>query len=236
MKFRLVWMGSDDDSDEAGLGLAVDAVLQRPTGVWYERRGTEMVRRERLASGRVKVTPLTNFTARIVRDLLLDDDAELRREFSLEADIGNTKVNFVLSAREFGQMGWVLGRLGPQAIIRPGQQQHVRAAIQWLSRRVPQERIFTHLGWTNYGENWIYLIEGGAVGTDGFRRDLQVQLPAALAHYHIEPATELSERIKTLRASLRFLALAPDRISFPPLAAIYRAALGEADFSVFVTG
>jgi len=236
MKFRMVWMGSDDDSDEAGLGLAADAVFQRPIGVWYEQRGTEMIRRERSAGGRAKVTSLTNFTARIVRDLLLDDDVDLRREFGLEANVGDSKVSFVLSAREFGQMGWVLNRLGPQAIIRPGQQQQVRAAIQWLSRRVPQERIFTRLGWTKHGENWIYLIEGGAIGTDGFRRDLQVQLPAALAHYHVEPPIELIERIRAVRASLRFLALAPDRISFPLLAATYRAALGEADFSIFVTG
>ena len=44
------------------------------------------------------------------------------------------------------------------------------------------------------------------------------------------------ERANAVRASLRFLALAPDRISFPLLAAVYRAPFGNMDFSVFLTG
>jgi len=39
-----------------------------------------------------------------------------------------------------------------------------------------------------------------------------------------------------VRASLRFLSVSPDRISFPLLAAVYRAALGKVDFSVFLAG
>jgi hypothetical protein len=35
---------------------------------------------------------------------------------------------------------------------------------------------------------------------------------------------------------LRFLSVSPDRISFPLLAAVYRAALGKVDFSVFLAG
>ena len=39
-----------------------------------------------------------------------------------------------------------------------------------------------------------------------------------------------------MQASLQFLSLAPDRISFPLLAAVYRAPLGRVDFSLFLTG
>ncbi len=39
-----------------------------------------------------------------------------------------------------------------------------------------------------------------------------------------------------MRASLRCLSVAPDRISFPLLAAVYRAALGKVDFSLFLAG
>ena len=42
--------------------------------------------------------------------------------------------------------------------------------------------------------------------------------------------------MRAVRASLRILSVAPDRISFPLLAAVYRAALGNLDFSLFLVG
>jgi hypothetical protein len=93
---------------------------------------------------------VANFTARIVRDLILDDGAEQRCEFAVEAELPGGKQGFVVSAAEFGRMGWVLKQLGPHAIIYPGQQQHARAAIQWLSGSIRQERIFAHLGWRKH--------------------------------------------------------------------------------------
>jgi hypothetical protein len=81
-------------------------------------------------------------------------------------------------------MGWVLNRLGPQAIINPGQQQHVRAAIQSLSDSIRQEQIFAHLGWRKHGTQWVYLHAGGALGANGPWDGLHVQLPAALQNYH----------------------------------------------------
>jgi hypothetical protein len=53
-------------------------------------------------------------------------------------------------------MDWVLKHLGPQAIIYPGQQQHARAAIQWLSGPIRQERILSHLGWSKQGPDCVY--------------------------------------------------------------------------------
>jgi hypothetical protein len=142
----------------------------------------------------------------------------------------------LISAAEFGRMGWVLNRLGPQAIVYPGQQQHARAAIQSLSGAIRQQRIFAHLGWRKYGGHWMYLHGAGAVGAEGPRCDLQMQLPAALQHYRVRPPADRGERAKAVRTSLDFLSLAPDRITFPLLAAVYRAPLGGADFSLFLTG
>jgi hypothetical protein len=202
----------------------------------YEQRGAEMVRRERLENGRVRVTPIANFIARIVGDLVLDDDAETRRDLSMEGEVAKRKVTFVLSAAEFPRMGWVLRRLGPQAIIYPGQQQHARAAIQWLSGSVRQERIFTHLGWRKHGLDWVYLHAGGAVGAEGSQGNVHVQLPAALENYNVRTPKGAAERADAVRASLRCLSVAHDRISFPLLAAVYRAPFGKVDFSVFLTG
>ncbi|HEY1754177.1 MAG TPA: hypothetical protein VGG72_02190 [Bryobacteraceae bacterium] len=144
-----------------------------------------MVHQERLRNGHLKVTSLANFQARIVRDLVFDDGDQEKREFEVEAKLGDTAVTFSVCAAEFGRMGWVLGRLGPQAIIYPGQQQHARAAIQSLSGQIRQERVFTHLGWRKEGTQWLYLHNGGALGPDGQSSTVQVRLPAALQAYEI---------------------------------------------------
>jgi hypothetical protein len=239
MKFRLVWVGSDDDGD--GNPVAHESAggvphRQSAGATRYALRGTEMVRCEQLANGRRKVTAVANFTARIVRDLVLDEDAEAGREFGVEAKLGGQRLSFSVSATEFGRMGWVPNKLGPQAIIYPGQQQHARAAIQWLSGVVRQERIFTHTGWHREGTDWVYLQGGGAVGPEGLRCEAQVQLPAALKYFQMRPPADPAARVSAIRASLRFLSVAPDRISFPLLAAVYRSPLGKVDFSLFLAG
>ena len=238
MNFRLVWVGSDDDSDPRW------AVRERPVAIpdqasetaAYEIQGTEMVRGSRYGNGRRKITPVANFVARIVCDLVLDDGAEPRREFVVEAELAGHSLTLQMSAVEFGRMVWVLNKLGPQAILYPGQQQHARAAIQWLSGAIRHEHIFTHMGWRRSASDWVYLQGGGALGAQGLRGDVRVQLPAALERYRVEPVAEAGGLISAIRASLRFLSVAPDRISLPLLAAVYRAPLGKVDFSLFLTG
>ena len=87
MKFRMIWLGSEDDSDRHAS--APEGTVAAPEGlgcVRYEQRGTEIVRREQLGNARVKLTPVANFTARIVRDIICDDDTEHRRDFGVEAE------------------------------------------------------------------------------------------------------------------------------------------------------
>jgi hypothetical protein len=237
MNFRLVWMGPvDDPPGSLSSAQKGAAVRHLPSGPRYEQQGTEMVRLERMENGRLRCITVANFTARIVRDLLLDDDDETRRDFEIRTELGGQTWKFVVPAAEFGRMGWVLNKLGPQAIIYPGQQVHARAAIQWLSGAIQQERIFTHLGWGKHGPDWVYFHAGGAVGAQGPRGDLRVELPTALQNYQVRTPADPREQVSAVRASLRCLAIAPDRISFPLLAAVYRAPLGKVDFSLFLTG
>jgi hypothetical protein len=63
-----------------------------------------------------------------------------------------------------------------------------------------------------------------------------VRLPAALERYRLQPAADARAGVDAIRASLRFLSVAPERISLPLLAAVYRAPLGNVDFSVFLAG
>ena len=197
MNFRLVWVGSDDDRDgSAAAQQSAAAVIRGQSGTTsYELRGTEMVRCERRDNGRRRVTAVANFTARIVGDRIFDDEAEPGREFAVEAELGGQRITFSVSAVEFSRMGWVLSKLGPLAILYPGQQQHARAAIQWLSGAIRQERIFRHTGWRALGRDWVYLQRGGAVGAQGLRCDVQVQLPAALEHYQVRPPVDAAEGV-----------------------------------------
>ncbi len=201
----------------------------------YERQGKSLVRNVQSANGNWRTTVIANFDARIVSDVLLDDGSEQTRRFVLEANVEGRSLVFELPANEFGRMGWVLSHLGPQAIIYPGQQQHVRAAIQFVSGAVPQQRIFSHLGWRNDGAGWVYLHAGGAWGGDGSVTGCQVRLSAPMDLYCLGMA-HANERVAAIRASLRLLSAAPDRISFPLLASVYRAALGAANFSLFLSG
>jgi hypothetical protein len=233
-KFRIVWMGPDEDPRQYPTD--ANAADSPQTSRWcYERVSSEMVLRERLQNGRMRITPLTNFTARILRDVVYDEEAEAHREFILEVELAGERVRLVVSAAEFAGMRWVLCRVGPQAIIYPGQQQHARAAIQYLSRRVPQEHVFTSLGWVKHRNRWVYLQSQNAIPAEAVA-DLHARLPRALNHYQTHAPAGAEDRIRAVRASLSFLSVAGDRISVRLLAAIYRAPFGDTDFSLFLTG
>jgi hypothetical protein len=234
MKFRFVLQEPDDESNSSAPSpSAARSVLPGRATLRYGRGKHGLLR---LDKGGERATALTNFDARIVSDFLLDDGEHDRREFGLEADIGGRKVALVLSAAEFARMGWPLNRLGPRAIIYPSQKQHARAAIQWLSREIRQEHIYTHLGWRKNGPVWMYLHAGGALGVGGPQSGVQVQVPAALQSYKMQSPQKKGEIVEAVRASLSCLSVAPDRISFLLLAAVYRAALGKVDFSMFLAG
>ena len=147
MKFRFVILGPDDEPDGHSAAREVHHTASR--ALPYEQTGAGIIRRLALANGRWKMIPVTNFTARIVRHIIMDDGEEERREFGVEAEVAGQKLAFSISAAEFGRMGWVLQKLGPEAIVYPGQQQHARAAIQELSGPIRRECIL--LTWA--GEN-----------------------------------------------------------------------------------
>ncbi len=238
MKFRFVLLNPDGDSD--GHPVPRKAVSSIPRSASetsrYEVRGTDMVRREQFGNGRLRLIPVANFRARIVSDIIVDDGVEEWRQFGVEAELDGQRVAVTVPATEFGRMGWVLQRLGPRAIIYPGQQQHARAAIQELSGPIRQERIFAHLGWRKQEQHWVYLHAGGALGAEGSLSSSQVQLPTPLQDYQLRVPADSDGLVRAVRGSLEFLRVAPDRISFPLLAAVYRAALGGVNFSMFLSG
>src|SRR6476660_5674959 len=93
------------DTDEGGMPyLASDAGLfwRKPT-----RDG-------------ITLTPLTNFTARIVGDVAEDDGAEVRRAYQIEGAVkGRAPRTFTVPAAQFATMNWPTEHLGAPAILAP---------------------------------------------------------------------------------------------------------------------
>jgi hypothetical protein len=183
-------------------------------------------------------TPLTNFTARIVRDIAEDDGAEVRRNFEIEAFLNGRRDSFSVPSAQFTGMGWATEHLGASAIMYPGfgTKDHARAAVQMLSGDVPAERVYAHTGWREVSGEWVYLHAGGAIGQVGQVEDIRTELSGSLGKRVLPDPPKGEELVRAIRASLDVLTLAPDRLMFPMLAAVYRALLGETDFGLHLSG
>ncbi len=192
-------------------------------------------------------TPLTNFTAKISADISEDDGAEVERLFEIEAALGGPVESgrrthtFTVTAGKFAGMGWPVEHLGAGAIVYPGfgTKDHTRAAVQLLSGDVPERQIYSHTGWREIGGEWLYLHAGGAVGESAGDEGSEalVELSGTLREREL-PTVPLGdgELREALRASLELLRIAPGEITYPLLAATYRAPLGESDFSEHLSG
>jgi hypothetical protein len=186
--------------------------------------------------------PLTNFTARIVADVLRDDGAERQHCFEIEArQLGHPSCTFVVPAAQFMAMNWPLEHLGAAAIVfaGAGTKDHARAAVQWFSRgAVISRTVYAHTGWRELDGKLAFLHCGGAIGAQGTVRGVDVELPEAMAGFLLPPVppAEGGELARCVRASLAFLKLASGTVTYPLLAAVYRAPLGEVDSAQHLAG
>jgi hypothetical protein len=199
-----------------------------PTGLVWERL---------TASGPV-VVPLTNFRAVIATDVLDDDGAEVRRRFEMEAHLNGRCKRFTVTADAFATMAWVPEHLGARAIVYPGfgLRDRARAAMQTLSGEVPERHIYSHTGWRELAQGWVYLHGGGAIGAGGAVPGVEVGLPDALSGMVLPDPPVGEDLTAAIRASLRVADVAPDHITLPLLGCVYRAVLGEVDFAFHVAG
>jgi hypothetical protein len=167
--------------------------------------------------------------------VLLDDGLDVRSEFEIEAELLGRHFNLTVTASEFATMDWPIKQIGPTAITYPGQREHARTAIQSCSLSASERHVYTHTGWRNLGGNWIFLDAGGAIGETGAVPGVEVRLGGSLSRYELSiPAS--NDLPRAVRASLRLAGLLSPSISFPLLAATYRAVFGDADFSIHLAG
>src|SRR5215208_7252334 len=183
-------------------------------------------------------TPLTNFTARITGDVAEDDGAEVRRSFEIEAESNGRRTVFTIPSSKFSGMGWATEHLGAAAMVYPGfgLKDHARAAIQMLSGDIPVRRVYAHTGWREIDGEWFYLHAGGAIGRVGQVESIHIGLTGSLAGRTLPSPPEGAELRRAVRASLELWKLAPESILVPLHTATSRAALGESDFSLHLSG
>lgn len=194
--------------------------------VWYKPSGDG-----------VSAIPLTNFNARIVAQITTDDGAESEVEYRIEASRKERKRTFPVPFAQFSGLQWASEHLGAATVIYPGNsiREHAAAAIRLLSGEPEESRVYTHTGWRKLesGE-WVYLHAGGGIG--GGMAGVSVRLSGTLERYRLPEPSPAAELKLAVQASLSFLELAKPSLMFPLFAAIFRAALKEADFTLSLSG
>jgi hypothetical protein len=208
----------------------------------YAVSSGSIYRRKEQASGETMNMRLCNFDARIVREVMRDDGAQVESLFTIRGvassgrDLGTVDVAF----SEFASLSWVTRAWGNLACIEAGQsnRDHLRAAIQQLSGEVPRQTIYAHTGWRKIDGEWRYLHAQGALGEAGSREDIEVDAGAGhMKHYSLPKVGTVDD----IRASLSLFEIAPARpeVGATLLASIYRAAIAECapiDVSLFMAG
>ena len=220
--------------DWLGLRSATNAHTANP-GPYRIERGCICF--EKMTNHGPVVTPLCNFVARVVEELVLDDGVETNRAFMVEGQLeSGEKLPVVrVPAARFGGMSWVTESWGLGAVVNAGfaTRDRLREAMQRLSSNPRRRQVFMHTGWRETDGTWVYLTASGAVGQDGF----EVDLGPELARYRLPRVPE--DPVQAMRASLRLLDLAPLSVTAPLWAGVHRAPLAAAypiDLSLWIEG
>jgi hypothetical protein len=179
---------------------------------------------------------LTNYQAAITATVRVDDGVETRCECEMNAELMGQRFKFAIPASEFASMDWPIARMGATAITFPNQREYARTAIQSLSLTAEERYIFAHTGWRNLDGHWTFLHAGGAICETGAAVGVNVRLLGQLSRYELRIPQNPQTLASAVRASLKLTDLAPPAVSFPLLAATYRAVFGEADFALHLVG
>ena len=224
------------------LVLATDTLRQPPcdpaeVDTPYIETGSGIVWKRPTQNG-ITPVPLTNFKAHIVSDIILDNGGETLRKFGIEAELGNRRAAFEVPASQFAPMNWVHDNLGAHAIVSPGfgLKDHARAAVQYLSPKSFERRIYVHTGWRQVNGVWVYLNSSGALGANF---PVAVTLEKALERYVLPSQVDKTAARESILRSLKLLSLAPKRVTIPILASVYLAPLTSflnPDFMIWLFG
>ena len=136
-----------------------------------------------------KRVQLCNFTATITEQITKDDGLLRKIHYLIKSKLadGTPLPDFIVPADAFGSMSWVAEKYGARAIVTDGQgsQDHIRAAIQFLSHDISDRSIYTHTGWRTINGEWYYLTISDALGANGMVEDVEVEIEGKYKHYSL---------------------------------------------------
>ncbi|MEM6552587.1 MAG: DUF927 domain-containing protein [Planctomycetota bacterium] len=180
--------------------------------------------------------PLTNFTARIVADVIVEEHKTITRDHEIEARLGDRVVNFTVSADELDTLRWVGRELGGEAIVEPGARKHVGTAIRRFSSPIPTRKLVTHTGWIDSDGQPRFVDATGIVGAADTTDNVNVSLPQELHRYVLPEPADKADLRAAVRDSLTLLDIGDPQVMVPLLAAAYRSVLGPTDIAVHLVG
>lgn len=187
-----------------------------------------------------QVIPLCNFSARIIEEVTRDDGAEQNTLLTIDGALagGQPLPPASVKAEEFPLLNWTFKAWGTRPTIRAGAgaKDKLREAIQLLSENVTRRTVYAQTGWREIAGEWHYLHAAGAINAAGLTTDVATDLPDSLARFVLPEPPSGDELRRAILASLALLDLADERITATVIAAVYRAPLGDTNFSLHVCG
>jgi hypothetical protein len=169
---------------------------------------------------------LCNFVPYPLRQVKKDNGFEDERFIEVTAICpdGTRFSPVVVPLTSFESLNWVGPSWGAQAAMEAGWivKDEIRHCIQTMASNgcIPEETVFTHLGWRKIDGQWTYFHAGGAIDSQA-----KVEPHMRLARYVLP---EKGENLKeALKASLDLLDVASREITIPLLALVYLSPLCE---------
>lgn len=215
--------------EEAAALLAEHPVSQDPgdaAGAYYTADGCTWWQKPAQGGGMVPVM-LGTFTAEIIEEVTLDDGAERTLSWLVRVATKDGRAGEVrITPDQLGRpQQWAAKAAGASALVMPGLAvaDHLRVAVQSASE--PERRtVYTHTGWRELDGRRVYLTASGALGAIGLDESVTVDL-GTLSGYSLPAPTAPTGLRAAIRSSLALVAVAPDPVTIPLLAAAYRAPL-----------
>jgi len=229
-------------SEEQSSGEERDGASPLVAGPYVIQDG-RICHRRRTREGEV-FDPLANFSARITEEVARDDGVMTTGELVIEG-VHESGAHFPparVSLTQFHTMNWPVAAWGTRAVVAAGMgaKDRLREAIQRFSPDSVRRTEYAYTGWCKIGGAWCYLHANGAIGATGAIDGVTVALSPALRRIAFSAVQSApAGLVDAVRASLAVLDVAPDAITVPLLAAVYRAPLNEiasADATVALIG
>lgn len=172
-------------------------------------------------------TALTDFLARILREITKEDGATKTKFLDIEVRRrANGRVvtrRATILAADFANMQWLIPTFGPEWVVFAGgpTRDKVRQCIQQYSARmgIQHIKVFQSSGIETDEIGRFYVMKSGGITGDGLRTDIETDFEGSLAAIDL-PAPERGDGLREAAlAELRILDVAPESVSGPLFAA-----------------